>query len=215
MAGFTTSRNVGESCFRSVFSSPPSTLLTISGAAITKSRNNFLFHYKSKRVGKQAANRLVQSGSISTKSLSLVDSIIAANGVISGVCVTQPPWGYQIATGGRPGGPGRGKCDFPLISKEGKQTFAETSHNRVFETQALLLFKRTGRSWPVQSKHTKRAGKTLWWEFLSPHVTKPKSRLAAALKTKDREPDVFSQRHCTLHFAETFLSQEVSAHNTA
>lgn len=85
----------------------PPTSLTISGAAILQNRNSFLFHYKCKRDDKQAANSLVQPGNISTESLSLVDSIIAANGKITGLCVTLPGSNYQVATGGwlqRPGG---------------------------------------------------------------------------------------------------------------
>lgn len=69
--------------------------LTISGAAIVRSRNNFLFHSKSKRDGEQAANGSVQEGNISTKSLSLVDSVITANGTIVGDCVTQPACGIR------------------------------------------------------------------------------------------------------------------------
>lgn len=76
---------------------PQPTLLTISGTAILKSRNNFLFHYKSQRDGEQAANRLVRLGNISTKSLSLVDSLIAANGIIAAVRVTRSGSGYQVA----------------------------------------------------------------------------------------------------------------------
>lgn len=71
----------------------------MSGAAILKSRNLFLFHYKSKRDSKQAANRFVQSGNASTESLSLVDSVITANGTIAGICVTRPGGGIKWPSG--------------------------------------------------------------------------------------------------------------------
>ena len=96
MAGrFHTRRNVEGPSLRRTFSPHLPLLLTISGAAIVKSRNNFLFHYKSKRDGEQAANGSVQSGNISTKSLSLVDSVITANGMIAGNRVTQPAGGIR------------------------------------------------------------------------------------------------------------------------
>lgn len=63
---------------------PLPSLLTISGAAIIKGRSNFLFHYKSKC----DASRLVHPGNTPTESLSLVDSIITANGITAGVRVT-------------------------------------------------------------------------------------------------------------------------------
>lgn len=65
-----------------------------------KSTTNFLFHYKKKQNGEPAANGLVQPGNIS-KSLSLVDSIVTANGMIVGDGVTQPVCGYQVAIGRR------------------------------------------------------------------------------------------------------------------
>lgn len=95
---------------------PPPTSLTISGAAIMKGTTNFLFHYKSKRNGEPAANGLVQPGNIS-KSLSLVDSIVTANGMVVGDGVIQPACGYQVAIGGMTAGTRAGERGCPLISK--------------------------------------------------------------------------------------------------